>query len=70
MNLFNRAAASLTLAMALTLSTGCMENIALIGRPTPRRGSRGDLSGGRPCGYVSLGKLFTAERESRPGGRL
>ena len=34
MNLINRWLASLTLAMALTLSTGCMENIALIGRPT------------------------------------
>ncbi len=34
MNLINRWIASLTLAMALTLSTGCMENIALIGRPT------------------------------------
>ena len=34
MNLINRWIASLTLALALTLSTGCMENIALIGRPT------------------------------------
>ncbi|MGZ8520729.1 MAG: hypothetical protein ACXWX7_11335 [Candidatus Binatia bacterium] len=34
MNLINRWIASLTLAMALALSTGCMENIALIGRPT------------------------------------
>ena len=34
MYLINRAAAGLTLAMALTLSIGCMENIALIGRPT------------------------------------
>jgi hypothetical protein len=33
MNLINRAAAGLTLAMALTLSIGCMENIALVGRP-------------------------------------
>ena len=34
MNLINRWLTSLPLAMALTLSTGCMENIALIGRPT------------------------------------
>ena len=34
MNLFNRAAVGLTLALALTVSTGCMENIALVGRPT------------------------------------
>ena len=34
MNFFNRAAAGLTLALALTVSTGCMENIALVGRPT------------------------------------
>ena len=34
MNFFNRAAAGLTLALALTVSTGCMENIALLGRPT------------------------------------
>lgn len=34
MNLINRWIASLALALALTLSTGCMENIALIGRPT------------------------------------
>lgn len=34
MNLFNRVAAGLTLAMAMTVSTGCMENIALVGRPT------------------------------------
>lgn len=34
MNLINRWIASLTLAMALTLTSGCMENIALIGRPT------------------------------------
>lgn len=34
MNLINRWLASLTLAMALTLTSGCMENIALIGRPT------------------------------------
>ncbi len=34
MNLINRAGAGLTLAMALTLSIGCMENIALVGRPT------------------------------------
>lgn len=34
MNLINRWLTSFPLAMALTLSTGCMENIALIGRPT------------------------------------
>ncbi len=34
MNRINRWLTSLPLAMALTLSTGCMENIALIGRPT------------------------------------
>lgn len=34
MNLINRAGAGLTLALALTLSIGCMENIALVGRPT------------------------------------
>ena len=34
MNLINRAAAGLTLGLALTVSTGCMENIALLGRPT------------------------------------
>ncbi len=34
MYLINRAAAGITLAMALTLTIGCMENIALVGRPT------------------------------------
>ena len=34
MHLINRAAAGITLAMALTLTIGCMENIALVGRPT------------------------------------
>ena len=38
MNLINLAAAGLTLALALTLATGCMENIALVGRPTLEEG--------------------------------
>jgi len=44
MNLVNRAAAGLTLALALTLGTGCMENIALVGRPTLEEG-REDIVG-------------------------
>ncbi|HVO91904.1 MAG TPA: hypothetical protein VMT22_03640 [Terriglobales bacterium] len=34
MNLFNRATAGLTLALALTAVAGCGDNIALVGRPT------------------------------------
>jgi len=34
MNSINRAAAGLTLALALTVGVGCSENIALLGRPT------------------------------------
>jgi hypothetical protein len=34
MNLFNRAALGLTLALALTAIAGCSDNIALVGRPT------------------------------------
>src|SRR5688572_25781901 len=33
MNLINRGAAGLTLALALTLSAGCIDNIALVSRP-------------------------------------
>jgi hypothetical protein len=42
MNLINRAAAGLTLALALTVSTGCSDNnIALVGRDTlPSRASQ------------------------------
>jgi hypothetical protein len=34
MNLFNRAALGLTLALALTAIAGCSDNVALVGRPT------------------------------------
>jgi hypothetical protein len=34
MNLFNRAAFGLTLALAVTAIAGCSDNIALVGRPT------------------------------------
>ena len=34
MSVFSRAAAGLTMVLAVTVSTGCMENIALVGRPT------------------------------------
>jgi hypothetical protein len=34
MNLFNRAALGLTLALAVTAIAGCSDNIALVGRPT------------------------------------
>ena len=34
MNLINRVASGLTLALALTVSAGCSDNIALVGRPT------------------------------------
>jgi hypothetical protein len=44
MKFLNRAAAGLTLAMAVTVSTGCMENIALIGRPTLEEGED-DIAG-------------------------
>jgi hypothetical protein len=33
MNLIHRAASGLTLALALTVSAGCSDNIALVGRP-------------------------------------
>jgi len=33
MNLINRVASGLTLALALTVSAGCSDNIALVGRP-------------------------------------
>ena len=44
MNRIKRAAAGLTLAMAVTVTAGCMENIALIGRPTLEEG-RDDVVG-------------------------
>jgi len=34
MNLFNRAASCVVVGLALTLSAGCSDNIALVGRPT------------------------------------
>ena len=34
MNQFNRAASSVVLGLALTVSVGCSDNIALVGRPT------------------------------------
>ena len=34
MNRFNRAASCAVLGLALTVSTGCSDNIALVGRPT------------------------------------
>jgi len=34
MNLFNRAALGLTLALAATAIAGCSDNVALVGRPT------------------------------------
>ena len=55
MNLFNRAAASLTLAMGLTVSAGCMENIALIGRPTLEEGQE-DIVG-------EVARLNTSSRQ-------
>lgn len=55
MNLIDRAAAGLTLAMALTLGTGCMENIALVGRPTLEEG-RDDIVG-------EVARLDTSSRQ-------
>ena len=70
MNLFNRAAASLTFAMALTLSAGCMENIALIGRPSLEEG-REDIVGEVARLDTSSRQIsFTGDRESHAGGRL
>ena len=34
MNLFNRAASCVVVGLALTMSAGCSDNIALVGRPT------------------------------------
>ena len=34
MNLFNRAASCVVVGLALTMSAGCTDNIALVGRPT------------------------------------
>ena len=34
MNRFNRAASCVVLGLALTVSVGCSDNIALVGRPT------------------------------------
>ena len=34
MNLFNRVASSVVVGLALTMSAGCTDNIALVGRPT------------------------------------
>lgn len=44
MKIFSRVAAGLTLAMAVTVSMGCMENVAVLGRPTLEEG-REDVIG-------------------------
>jgi len=53
--IFSRVAAGLTLAMAVTVSMGCMENIAVLGRP-PLDEGRDDLTG-------EIERLDTASRQ-------
>ena len=55
MNLFNRAASGLTLALALTAGAGCSDNIALIGRPS--------LELGQDEFVAEVERLDTASRE-------
>ncbi len=55
MNLFNRAASGLTLALALTAGAGCADNIALIGRPS--------LELGQDEFVAEVERLDTASRE-------
>ena len=55
MNLFNRAASGLTLALALTAIAGCADNIALIGRPS--------LELGQDEFVAEVERLDTAARE-------
>ena len=55
MNLFNRAALSLTLAMALTAIAGCSDNIALVGRPA--------LQLDQDEFFAEIDRLDTASRE-------
>jgi len=64
MNLFNRAAASLTFAMTLTLSAGCMENIALVGRPSLEEG-REDIVGEVARLDTSSRQIYLRATESR-----
>ena len=55
MNLFNRAASGLILALALTAGAGCSDNIALIGRPS--------LELGQDEFVAEVERLDTASRE-------
>jgi len=64
MNLFNRAAASLTLVMAMTVATGCMENIALVGRPTLEEGQE-DIVGEVARVDTSFRQIYLRATESR-----
>jgi hypothetical protein len=64
MNFFNRAAAGLTLALALTVSTGCMENIALVGRPTLEEG-REDIVGEVARVDTSSRQIYLRATDSR-----
>ena len=64
MNLFNRAAASLTLVMAMTIATGCMENIALVGRPALEEG-REDIVGEVARVDTSSRQIYLRATESR-----
>ena len=64
MNLFNRATASLTLAMGLMVS-GCMENIALVGRPALEEG-REDIVGEVARLDTSSRQIYLRATESRP----
>jgi len=53
--IFSRVAAGLTLAMALTVSMGCMENVAILGRP-PLEEGREDVTG-------EIDRVDTASRQ-------
>ena len=64
MNLFNRAAASLTLVIAMTVATGCMENIALVGRPSLEEG-REDIVGEVARVDTSSRQIYLRATESR-----
>ena len=62
MNLINRAASGLALALALTAIAGCSDNVALVGRPTLELG-RPTLELGQDEFVAEVERLDTSSRE-------
>lgn len=65
MNLINRAAAGLTFALAVTLSAGCLENFALVGRPALDEG-REDVVGEVTRLDTSSRQIYLRATDNRP----